>query len=237
MSTVLKYYKELWLQKSGKKPYAGRKVDFLHDQVLNVIFDPKKHDRASVARELIGEASGKLLDIGCWGGDSVKAIGVLDTFVEVHGIDLIEESLEKASTLGIKTAKCDLNSDPLPYPPEFFDVVTCLAVIGQIFDPYFVISEIRRVLKRGGFAVINVPNVASLSNRVRLLFGRLPVTSLDPGWDGGQLHYFTMTDTKQLLEDNGFRVTDIRASGGGRVIRQLWPSLLSGTLTFKAVKQ
>ena len=93
------------------------------------------------------------------------------------------------------------------------------------------------MLKTHGVLILNVPNVGSLPNRVRLLLGRLPVTSRDPGWDGGQLHYFTLFDTKKALESKGFRVLKVQVSGGTQALRQLWPSLLSGTLTFKAVKE
>ena len=164
-------------------------------------------------------------------------MSVMNQFGEIHGVDLIEESLRKAQSMGIKTAACNLNEQPLPYPENYFDVVTSLAVIGQIFDPYFVLSEIHRVLKSRGVLILNVPNVASFSNRVRLLFGRTPVTSRDPGWDGGQLHYFTLYDTKRVLISAGFVVEKVLSSGGGRAFRQLWPSLLSGALTFRAVKQ
>ena len=73
MKTVIEYYQDLWMQKSGKKPYQQKKRDMLHRWFLDLLFDPQKHDRASLAGELIGtEASGKLLDIGCWGGSLCK---------------------------------------------------------------------------------------------------------------------------------------------------------------------
>jgi SAM-dependent methyltransferase len=236
MSTIKKYYDELWQQKSGKKPYQGRERSALRNALSNFLMDPEKDSRAFVAKEMIGDASGKLLDIGCWGGAALKTMGVLEKFDEVYGVDLIDESVQKAKALGIKCTSCDLNIDSLPYPDKTFEVVTCLAVIGQVFDPYHVLREIHRVLKTDGLVIINVPNVASMANRIRILFGRIPVTSGDPGWDGGQLHYFTLYDTKKALEENGFSVIDIQATGPGRKVRKYYPSLLGGALTFKAKK-
>jgi len=236
MRQDVEYYRDLWFQKSGLKPYRGG-GNSLPRAIVDRLLNPAKHDRALVAGELIADATGRLLDIGCWGGESLSKMGVLNQFQEVYGVDLIEESLDRARTLGIKAVRCNLNEESLPFSDNFFDVVTCLAVIGQIFDPFHLLAEMYRVLNRGGLLILHVPNVASFSNRVRLLFGKIPVTSRDPGWDGMQLHYFTLYDTKRALESQGFKVQRVRASGGFRAVRQLWPSLLSGTLTFKAVKR
>jgi len=40
------------------------------------------------------------------------------------------------------------------------------------------------------------------------------VTSHDPGWDGGHLHYFTPRDTEALLRHMGFAIVERAASGG-----------------------
>ena len=66
--------------------------------------------------------------------------------------------------------------------------------------------------------------------------GILPVTSLDPGWDGGHLHYFTIQAAKTLLTENGFRIKKTGISGGGQFVRLLWPSLLAGEFIICAEK-
>jgi ubiquinone/menaquinone biosynthesis C-methylase UbiE len=78
----------------------------------------------------------------------------------------------------------------IDFPDEMFDAVTCIAVIEHVFDPYFVVGEVHRVLKDGGIFVAEVPNIAYIKQRVKLLLGKLPVTSSpyhwkEIGWDGG----------------------------------------------------
>jgi methionine biosynthesis protein MetW len=232
----IQYYIDLWQIKSkGLRGHAGSEPR-QRPGLIDRLFPPWKYGRSQIAAELLTGSSGKVLDIGCWGGDSLVSMGAMESFDDIFGIDLIDESVNKAITRGIKAYKCNLNEEPLPFSVNKFDAVTCLAVLGQLFDPYFALAEIRRVLKPSGVLIVNVPNVASLSNRIRLLTGRLPVTSRDPGWDGAQLHYFTLSEVKNFLEKGGFRVEAVKASGSPRWPRQLWPSLLSGTLTFKALK-
>ena len=61
-----------------------------------------------------------------------------------------------------------MSEEPLPFDDRYFNVVTCLAVVDK-FWPVFVVKEIHRVLKINGILILNVPNVASLPNRIRLL--------------------------------------------------------------------
>lgn len=120
----------------------------------------------------------------------------------------------------------------MPFPDGFFDGVTLLAVLEHVFDPYAVIREVHRVLRPGGELVVDVPNVASFTNRIRILFGRLPVTSADPGWDGGHLHYFTKHALDRFLFNEGFDILARKTSGGHPHLRERWISFLAGDLIY-----
>jgi SAM-dependent methyltransferase len=60
---------------------------------------------------------------------------------------------------------CDMN-DALPYQSEEFDAVACLNGIHRIWARGRAISEIARVLKRGGHAIITIPNPTNLMRRL-----------------------------------------------------------------------
>jgi SAM-dependent methyltransferase len=131
----------------------------------------------------------------------------------------------------------NLNTNPLPFPEVSFDAVTMLAVLEHVFDPYMAVTEVRRVLKPAGQFIVAVPNVASASNRLRILGGRIPVTSTGSGWDGGHLHYFTPYDLKKLLHNSGFVVVEQRGTGGLASVRERWLSLLCGEFVVSALKR
>jgi len=103
------------------------------------------------------------------------------------------------------------------------------------------VEEMYRVLRPGGYVVIQVPNIAYFKYRVSLLFGKLPVTSSpynwqEIGWDGGHIHYFTMKKLCLLFESQGFLVKAKSGSGFLSIFRNWYPSLLCGDLFIKAQK-
>lgn len=197
--------------------------------------------RSDVVFNLL-EKGERLLDVAC--GDGDFAIKAREKFEDVYGVDIssvrIKRAIKKAKEKKInnvffKTA--DVNYG-LAFKDNYFDTLTAIAALAFFFDPFFVISEFKRVLKRGGVLIIEVPNLAYFPRRLALLFGRLPkVSTSDFGWDGGHLHYFTKKSLEDLLKKFGFKIEKVTGSGIFANLRNWWPSLLSGDLIIKARKR
>jgi 2-polyprenyl-3-methyl-5-hydroxy-6-metoxy-1,4-benzoquinol methylase len=221
------FYDDLWRQKVRHGNPEVRQRDWVHRLILDRISDPNANDRTDVSARLL-RGGQRILDLGIWGGDFLDRSDVKGRYTERHGLDLAAESVEAAKGRGIRAQVWNLNDTPYPFEAGHFDAVTILGVLEHLFDPISVMRELARLTRPGGQVVVSVPNVASLSNRVRVVLGRLPVTSLDPGWDGGHLHYFTIPETRRLMEAQGLQVSAVGISGGTQRLRLVWPSLLSG---------
>ena len=99
------------------------------------------------------------------------------------------------------------------YVQEPVDVVVMVALIEHLVDPLGAMQQLRKVLKPGGFAYIDTPNIAKWTRRVRLLAGRFPATAgINEGlttfehapamlYDGGHLHYFTYRSLELMLKE------------------------------------
>lgn len=78
----------------------------------------------------------------------------------VHGIDLSPPIVRDATReLGrgvLHAAVADVRA--LPYPDETFDLVYSMGTVEHFDETAMALAEIRRVLKRGGRAIIGVPN-------------------------------------------------------------------------------
>lgn len=193
------------------------------------------------------DAGDELLDVGSGSGSLM--FKARDNFIEVYGVDISLSRIEGAKKSAIERFGennklhfqfCNIN-EKIDFPDGMFDAVTCIAVIEHVFDPYFVVGEIHRILKNGGILIAEVPNIAYLPHRIHLLFGKLPVTSSpfnwkEIGWDGGHLHYFTKRTFCELLEECGFKILKVSGSGLCAKFRNWWPSLLTGDLIVKAKK-
>lgn len=150
----------------------------------------------------------KFIDLGCKDGyllDKAKALGF-----EVYGVDKEENIVDELNTQGYKVKKANLNKE-LPYPDNFFDIVSCQQVIEHLTDPEQLIKECYRILKKDGILILSTPNLASFGSRLRLLVGLYPL-QLGPcnKWHFGN-HYrlFTLPTLKCVLERNGFRIEKI----------------------------
>lgn len=195
------------------------------------------------------ETGQSFLDLGC--GDGRLVALAMRNYSKVYGIDITDRRLEAARNRCLSSGRPDqigrfltanLN-EPLPFPDASMDAVAAISVLEHVFDVYAFVRECNRVLSPKGVLVVEVPNIAYFKHRIRLLLGRLPITSSPYGWaegfgwDGGHLHYFTKDAVTGLLAGEGFRVSKIvesRASFARQ--RSYWVSLLAGNFLIKAVK-
>jgi SAM-dependent methyltransferase len=226
------FYSDRWDEEARGERAPREPRDWLHRIVLDPIFDPFANPRPEVALAML-QGGGKLLDVGCWNGGFLERIERAGLYAELAGVDVVAEGVEVARRKGYDAHVVDLNGDPLPFPDRHFDGVSLLAVLEHVFDPYAMIREVHRVLRPGGELLIDVPNAASFTNRLRILFGRIPITSADAGWDGGHLHYFTRHALDHFLRREGFEVLERRTTGGRSQLRDWWISLLGGELIYR----
>lgn len=97
-------------------------------------------------------------------------------------------------------------NDKLPYPDKSFDLVIALEVIEHLYDTDFFLDEIRRVLKPKGYLILSTPNLASLSNRLKLLFGRYPKNLEYSRQGAGHIHLYTHQILNQQVKSHHFNL-------------------------------
>ncbi len=76
-----------------------------------------------------------------------------------------------------------MDAASLDFPDESVDLVTMVRVLHHLPDPSAELAEVRRILRPGGTAIVEVANAAHALNRLRHMAKRepLPVTALDMG--------------------------------------------------------
>lgn len=100
-----------------------------------------------------------LLDIGTGSGSNLRAFKELN-LPEVVGLDSNADVIEICCRSGLTVELGDILS--IPFPDERFDAVIATDVIEHVPDDGKALSELFRVLRHGGFAVITVPAFQTL---------------------------------------------------------------------------
>ena len=107
----------------------------------------------------------KILELGTGPGELLKFL--TKKGANVTGLDIAPN--KKLLQEGYSIKKHDLNTG-IPSEKNSFDVVIALEVLEHLFNPYEMMDEIQRVLKKGGSAIISMPNTDGFFSRIGQLY-------------------------------------------------------------------
>ena len=143
---------------------------------------------------------GRLLDVGCGGGEFLHRMSLAGW--NVTGLDLSQEVVERIRReLGLQALAGSLPHAELT--PGSFDVVTMWQSLEHFHQPLEMLEQAHKLLAPGGKLVAAVPNLDSGSFRT---FG--------PSWFGldlpRHLVHFTPLTLRAMLGRAGFRVESLR---------------------------
>ena len=114
---------------------------------------------------MIEVVDGKVLDIGCADGVFSKVILDKSHAKEIIGIDVLENSVKWAKKHWQRNKKLKFrlgNAHDLKFKANTFSAVFALEVMEHLPKPQKMIDEVKRVLKKDGYAIFLVPSDNSL---------------------------------------------------------------------------
>jgi len=179
---------------------------YAKSSLLDDLNRPQDRIKFCFPAELAGK---RILDVGCGPGVQVQ---FLTESNEVHGIDISRPALELAAERGLITHYLNVEEQGIPFPSEHFDIVICTDLLEHLFDPKFVLQEMRRVLRRDGYAILGVPNHFFWYMRLRILLGHNLVlpwhehAETSEEWNYIHIRFFTLRGFEQLVTSTGFYI-------------------------------
>lgn len=203
-------------EKYDESYYSERKEYFFE----NIIADPKNgkmnqnindfSEGLQLVRKLSPEGK-RLLDVGCGVGIFLNMARKENW--EVTGVDVSSFATQYAREhFGLDARQgrlADLN-----LPSESFDVVTMWDTFEHVADPAVELTEIRRILKKGGILLLDTPNEESLLRVLaqalyKVSFGGFsyPVKKL---YHMYHLYYFTPSTLTKMVERTGFEMVVLK---------------------------
>ena len=171
-----------------------------------------------VAGILEKERRGPLLDVPA--GEGALAARLIAAGFEVSCCDLYPEIFRLK---GVRISRGDLNGE-LPFENRSFDYVTCLEGLEHIENPQQAIREFARVLRPGGTAIVSIPNILNIEERLKwLLYGytshfkpltRAHVERLRAEYDNREeiaahVNPIGYSELRYILEKNGFQIVGV----------------------------
>jgi SAM-dependent methyltransferase len=161
------------------------------------------------------EPGERVLDLGCGAGRFVAALR--DAGARPVGVELAGAALERARR---NVPGADLRlvapDGSLPLDHGEIDVAWCSEVLEHVPDTVAFLSELRRVLRRGGRLLVTVPDHGRVKRTL------LALAHYDAHYDplGQHVRFYTRRSLTRALHATGFADVDLRPLGGPPLLRQ-----------------
>jgi len=169
---------------------------------------------------LVGAGEGmRALDVGCARGHLLGELALRGW--ECIGIDSDAADVATCIRCGLSAIELDITAD-FPASLGSFDLVVFADVLEHLPDPVRVLRNVHSLLNPGARVVISVPNVAHLSVRAQLFFGRFQYSTRGI-LDRTHLRFFTRRTALELLTESGFTIQHTTASAVP--LELVWPAL------------
>jgi len=156
-----------------------------------------------------------ILDVGCGFGASSEEIVKMGH--KVIGLDISDSAINESRKRGLIAIKRDIEKPLSLKKYNHFDVVLLLHILEHVFDPVFLLKEIKKAMKKNSYLIIGVPNHFDLRNRFNIIFGGGIIHwghknyECDPS-NYFHIRFFRLKDIKSLIEQNGFHIDKIQLS-------------------------
>lgn len=95
----------------------------------------------------------RVLDLGCAKGYLVDVLR--DKGIEAFGVDISNYAIEQGpAKIRAYLETCDLNTEDLPYPDNYFNCIICIGTLEYISNQQHALAEITRALAKDGILLM-----------------------------------------------------------------------------------
>ncbi len=141
------------------------------------INEPRLSKVIDMANTLSDKPYMSMLDLGCGDGFFTNKLASVIGAKKPCGIDISKKAVALARKNGVNAIVMDIDLKNLPYQSDSMDFIFCGNLIELVADADHLLSEMNRVLKRRGIAIVTFPNIAAWLSRIALALGYLPYYS------------------------------------------------------------
>jgi methionine biosynthesis protein MetW len=198
----------------------------------DVVTEPSRR-RARAVLNMIGEGD-SVLDVGCGTGETLE---FLRSKRSIHGIglDISTVALDSLRRKGFGAIQADLTRPETDLTGEW-DHIILFEILEHVQDAEVMMEKLKGHFRKGLY--VTTPNLGYIAHRLRLVFGRFPVTYiLDPR---EHLRFWSVRDFSRWSVALGYgkpRVKGLRGKPNALGLCRHWPSLWASEVLYCFEKQ
>ncbi len=152
---------------------------------------------------LVSKVNGRVLDIGCDGGNLTEIVAAKTGAQEVVGIDISEEAVaytkRKLSQFNFAVG----HAEELPFRDAAFDMIFCSEVLEHVEHPERLLAEMKRCLKKDGYCIVEVPTENLIFKTIWFFWTRF---GRGRAWHHAHVVDFRGDLLHRLVKEAGFQI-------------------------------
>lgn len=197
----------LWnMENASKGIVAGNDLKVLAEKWQMHYFNGSYNENLILPIEAAPEDEISVLEVGCDCGGTLLEIKNRFPKAKVFGVELNERAASIASHFAtVETA--NIEEKGLGFSQGSLDYIIFGDVLEHLRDPEETLVYCRKLLRKGGKIIANIPNVMHISVMEQLLRGDFTYT--DTGLlDRTHIHLFTYYEIERMFQRAGYRLCD-----------------------------
>lgn len=143
-----------------------------------------------------------ILDVGCASGFMTNKVSHIFPNSEVSGVDVYQPAINygKKQYPHIKFLLGDAHK--LPFRGNSFDLIICYETVEHVENPQQILQEIKRVMRKGGFAIVSMDS-GNLLFRLGWWFWE---KTAGVAWQDAHIHPYHHQELEQIIKEVGFKI-------------------------------
>jgi SAM-dependent methyltransferase len=204
----------------------------------NVIDRSLNYGRHVICRFLAAATDGAeqvVLDLGAGRGGDLLLARTCNPSAALHAIEIYPEYQNQLREMDITVHPMNIERDAFPFADESVNIIIANQILEHVKEVFWIFHEATRVLRVGGSLILGVPNLASLHNRMLLLFGRQPTCIQN---SSAHVRGYTKSDLTRFVDacfPNGYLLKDFGGSNfypfppfAAKPLAKLFPTMAWG---------
>jgi 2-polyprenyl-3-methyl-5-hydroxy-6-metoxy-1,4-benzoquinol methylase len=175
-----------------------------------------------------------ILDVGCGTGATTAYLKQFFDAEYIAGVEINHNAAVKARESLDRVYEQSIESTDLKLPENTFDLILFLDVIEHLYDPWTVLTRVRRACSETGMIVLSIPNIQHWRAVLKIVLNKWEYTQAGI-LDRTHIRFFTLHTIQDMVHRSSLTIERLHCSMGPetKILNSMTLSLFRNILTFR----